>query len=90
MLFGDSSIITNYGTLNSDSFKSIKRKMDKGYQHKYEEKESMEDLRWLALAIQQMDEMQRLRTLKWVVQKETSGKDNRFWLTIAKVLQMLT
>ncbi|MBI5789334.1 MAG: hypothetical protein HZA78_10810 [Candidatus Schekmanbacteria bacterium] len=51
-----------------------------------DELESMRTLRGLALEIQDMEEEQKLTTLKWVVQKETHRQGNRFWLTVAKML----
>ena len=51
-----------------------------------EEQESMRILRGLALELQYMDDSQRLKTLKWVVQKETAREGNRLWLIIVKIL----
>ena len=56
------------------------------YSQEMDEQQSMQILHGLALELQAMDELQRLKTLKWVVQKESRGEGNRFWLVIVKFL----
>jgi hypothetical protein len=52
----------------------------------FNHRESMKILKCVALEIQDMDDVERLKTLEKVVRLEAEGKGNRFWLLIVKCL----